>query len=149
MAKKTKPKFTLPEPPSVEVLRLETVDGCGIYLSNPNHSNLYWKPITVNEESLWYQVTNNFQDHSVHPTPLQEFGIEMDCWPELFVVFPTWSNTATGCLILTGVELLIQKVLSLLPIKFHAMKFGLVANKSCSIKVLRRKIKEESLSNYF
>lgn len=149
MAKKTKPKFTLPEPPSVEVLRLETVDGCGIYLSNPNHSDLYWKPITINEESLWYEVTNNFQDHSVHPTPLQEFGIEMDCWPELFCGFsnldqyrnwlfnPYWRRAFDA----KGVKLVTYKV------PRDEVRFGrkqILFNKS-----LATKIKEEPLSNYF
>lgn len=149
MKKPRKPKWQPPEPPSVEIIRLETVDGCGIYKSNPDASNYYWAPITVNENSLWYEVTNNFQDHSVHPTPLQEFGIEMDCWPELFCGFanlkqyndwlfnPYWRRAFAA----KGVKLVTYKV------PRDEVRFGrkqILFNKSMATK-----LKEEPLSNYF
>jgi hypothetical protein len=149
MAKKTKPKFTLPEPPSVEVLRLETVDGCGIYKSNSKNSSAFCVNMTTSEESLWCQVTNNFQDSSVHPNPCQEFGIELDYWQELFCGFanleqyrnwlfnPYWRRSFAE----RGVKMVTYKV------PRDEVRFGrkqILFNKSMATK-----IKEESLSNYF
>jgi hypothetical protein len=149
MAKKIKPKFTLPEPPSVDVLRLETVDGCGIYKSKPNTTGSSWGAVTTTEESLWCLVTNNFQDSSLHPNPCQEFGLEMDYWPELFCGFsnldqyrnwlfnPYWRRAFAE----RGVKMVTYKV------PREEVKFGrkqILFNKSMATK-----IKEESLSNYF
>jgi hypothetical protein len=148
MKKKSKPTFTPPEPPSVEILRLETVDGCGIYKSNPAPSEFYWGAITTSENSLWQKVTNNFQDSSVHPTPLQEFGLEMDLWQEFFCGFsnlqqysnwlfnPHWRRSFAA----HGVKMVTYKV------PRDEVKFGrkqILFNKSMATK-----IKEEPLSNY-
>lgn len=148
MAKKTKPKFKLPEPPSVEILRLETVDGCGIYKSKPNNSSSFCLNMTTKEESLWSQVTNDFHDSSVHPNPCQEFGIELDLWPELFCGFsnleqyrnwlfnPYWRRAFAE----RGVKMVTYKI------QQDEVKFGrkqILFNKSMATK-----IKEEPLSNY-
>ncbi len=146
---KKKSKIVISDSPSVEILRLETVDGCGIYKSNPKNSSSSCINLTTKEESLWCQITNDFQDKSVHPNPFQEFGIDLDYWPEFFCGFsnleqyknwlfnPYWRRAFASC----GVKMVTYKV------PCEHVKVGhkqVLFNKSMATK-----IKEEPLSNYF
>lgn len=128
-----------PELPMVEVLRLETHDGFGIY-----HS----KKHTLREESLWFNVTNQFNDKSVHPDPSKDTGIDLNYWDEFICGFrdveqyqhwvfnPYWRRQFAE----KGVKMVTYKVPKC---EIRMGRRQLVFNSNVAVKV-----KEESLYNY-
>lgn len=145
MKKQRQPKWMPPEPPSVEVIRLETADGFGIYRSVELPEN---RPSFVDlEKSVWFQVTQ-FHDSSVHPSPSVEFSIELDMWPEFMSAFanveqyrkwvfnPYWRRAFAE----RGVKMVTYKV------QRDEVKFG--RTQVLFNKHFAKKIKEEPLSQY-
>lgn len=125
--------------PMMEVLRLETSDGFGIY-----HSKKY----ALREDSLWFTVTKQFNDTSVHPDPTKDTGVDLSYWDEFICGFkdveqyqhwvfnPYWRRQFAD----KGVKMVTYRVPKC---EVRMGKRQLVFNSRVAVKV-----KEESLTNY-